>query len=54
MSDRKEAEKYKNILQNIKNDIECMMCNEDPSLAEMWWNLALGAVLRRLKQYMEE
>lgn len=43
----------KRYLENVKSDVENMETNEDPSIAEMWWNLALGAVVRIINKYLE-
>lgn len=43
----------KRYLENIKSDVENMETNENPSIAEMWWNMALGTVVRVIEKYLE-
>jgi len=47
---REIVERY---LESIKNDVENMETNESPSIAEMWWNLALGNVAKLIEIYLE-
>ena len=52
MSDE-TREVLKRYLTSIMNDVECMETNENPSIEEMWWNMAMGTVVRVIENYLK-